>query len=237
MAQQTAPASAASGANWSYYGKLGPSHWAKLDPSYAACARGKQQSPIDIRGAKVDPSLKPIEFHYLTGPVTMVNTGHTVRVDVAPGSYIIAGGTRYDLVEFHFHDPAEDLLDGKDADLGIDLLHKSASGEIAVIAVRMNEGNTDGVLAALWPSLPRTVGATTKIDEPINPAGLLPADRGYYAFTGSLTVPPCTEGVHWFVMKHTRESSGDQLAAYAALYPQSARPLQPLHGRKIGASQ
>ena len=224
-------------ADWTYYGKRGPEHWSKLDPAYAACNKGKEQSPIDIRGAKPEVSLKPIEFHYLSGPVTLLNTGHTVRVDVAPGSYILANGVRYDLVEFHFHHPAEDAVNGKLADFSVNLLHKSASGELAVIEVRMNEGRTNGLLAALWPSLPRIAHATAKIDDAINPMGLLPGNRSYYGFLGSLTVPPCTEGVHWFVMQQETELSGDQLQAFSTLYVDNARRLQATHGRKIGSSQ
>ena len=224
------------GADWTYYGKRGPEHWSRLDPAYAACSKGREQSPVDIRGAKVDPALKPIEFHYLSGPVTVVNTGRTVRVDVTPGSYIVAGGVRYELTEFHFHHPAENAVNGKLADLSANLLHKSADGQTAIVEVRMNEGRTNGVLAALWPSLPRA-GATAKIGEAVNPMGLLPADRSFYSFPGSLTVPPCTEGVHWFVMQREVELSGDQLQAIATLYPDNARRLQPTHGRKVAMSQ
>ena len=136
-AQQPAP----TGAPWTYYGRKGPSSWGKLDPAYSACSKGKQQSPIDIRGAKRNPALPPIEFHYISGPVTLVNTGITVRVDVAPGGYMVFNGVRYDLVEFHFHHPAEDLVDGKLSDIQIDLVHKSADGKKALIGVRrLHEG-------------------------------------------------------------------------------------------------
>jgi len=238
-AQQTTPASTPvpTGAPWSYYGKTGPSSWGHLDPQYSACSKGKMQSPIDIRGAKVDPSLRPIEFHYLSGPLTLVNTGHTVRVNVVPGGYIVYGGVRYDLVEFHFHHPAEDLANGKLSDLQIDMVHKNAAGELAIIGVRVNEGVVNGSLAALWPSLPQTAGATSSIQDNFNPLGLLPSDRRYWSYVGSITVPPCTEGVHWISMQSATELSQDQWQAFAKLYPDSARQIQPMNKRKIGASQ
>jgi carbonic anhydrase len=233
----TLPAAAQSGAPWTYYGRKGPSSWGRLDPAYSACSKGKQQSPIDIRGAKRDPALKPIEFHYISGPVALVNTGVTVRVDVAPGGYIVFNGVRYDLVEFHFHHPAEDLVDGKLSDLQIDLVHKNAAGQKAIVAVRLNEGRVNGALAALWPTLPATPGATATIQDFFNPLGLLPLDRSYWSYMGSITVPPCTEGVQWIAMQNATELAQDQLQAFARLYPDNARPPQALHGRKIEASQ
>ncbi len=236
--QAPAPAPAPhTGAPWSYYGKKGPSNWGKLDPAYAACSKGNLQSPIDIRNAKIDPTLQPIEFHYLSGPVTMLNTGYTVRINVVPGSYILVGGARYDLVEFHFHHPAEDLVNGKLSDMVIDLVHKNSTGQLAIIAVRLNEGRVNGSLATLWPSLPQTTGATATIQDPFNPLGLLPSDRSYWSYMGSITVPPCTEGVHWLSMQNPTELSQDQLQAFARLYPDNARPIQATRGRKISASR
>ena len=236
-AAQQAAAPPPAGADWGYYGKKGPSGWHKLDPSYAACSNGKLQSPIDIRGAKVNKALQPIEFHYISGPVTMLNTGHTVRVNVTPGSYIVVGGARFDLVEFHFHHPAEDLVDGKLSDMVIDLVHKNAAGQLTIIAVRVNEGRVNGALAALWPSLPKTTGASTSIQDPFNPLGLLPTGRSYWSYLGSITVPPCTEPVHWLFMQTPTELAQDQLDAFSRLYPDNARPLQATRGRKIEASQ
>ena len=228
---------AQSGAPWTYYGRRGPSNWGKLDPAYSACSKGKEQSPIDIRGAKRNPGLQPIEFHYISGPVTLVDTGITVRVDVAPGGYIVFNGVRYDLVEFHFHHPAEDLVDGKLSDIQVDLVHKSADGKKAIIGVRLNEGRVNGALAALWPSLPANPGAKATIQDYFDPLGLLPVNRSYWSYAGSITVPPCTEGVQWLAMQNPTELAQDQLETFARIYPDNARPLQSPHGRKIEASQ
>jgi carbonic anhydrase len=222
---------------WSYEGKTGPFNWSHLDPAYKACSAGKEQSPIDISGAHLNKALQPIEFHYISGGMTLVNNGHTVQVTPPAGSYIVVNGTRYDLVQFHFNHPGEDAVKGKLPDMSLHLIHKSADGKFVGIAVRLNEGNGNAVLASLWQHLPKTAGATDKTTESMSPAGLLPTDRGYWTYTGSLTVPPCTEGVQWFVFRQQVELSRDQLRAFAALYKVNSRMLQAPHGRKIEASQ
>ncbi len=232
-------ASAQSTAHWEYEGKDGALRWGKLDPAYKACSAGREQSPIDIRGAHLNKALQPIEFHYIAGSVTEGNNGHTVQVDVHPGSYIVAGGVRYDLVQFHFHHPAEEAVKGKLTDLSIHLVHKSSDGKLAVVAVRLTEdpGAPNAVLAALWPHLPKTAGASEKVAEMVNPGGLLPADRGYWTYMGSLTTPPCTEGVRWFVLEQEMTLSRDQLRTFAGIFKMNSRPLQETHGRRIEANE
>jgi len=230
-------AAAQTTAHWDYEGKTGPLVWGKLDPAYKACSAGHEQSPIDIRGAHLNKALQPIEFHYIAGPVTLENNGHTIVVHVDPGSYIVAGGVRYDLVQFHFHHPSEEAVKGKLTDMVIHLVHKSADGKLAVIAVRLNEdiGNPNAILATLWPHLPKTAGATEKVADMVSPGGLLPADRGYWTYMGSLTTPPCTEGVRWFVFEQELTLSRDQLRTIAAIFRMNSRPLQDTHGRRIEA--
>jgi len=227
-------------APWDYEGKRGALTWGKLDPAYKACSEGHEQSPIDIRGAHLNKALQPIEFHYISGPVTLENNGKNVIVHVDPGSYIVAGGVRYDLVQFHFHHPAEEAVRGKITDLDVHLLHKSADGKQAVVAIRLSEDRTtppNAVLAQLWPHLPATAGATQKVTDFVNPGGLLPPDRGYWTYMGSLTIPPCTEGVRWFIFEQELTLSRDQLRAFAALFKVNSRPLQDLHGRRIEANE
>jgi carbonic anhydrase len=225
------------GPRWGYDGKTGPFNWSKLDPAYKACNSGKDQSPIDIRGAHLDKALQPVEFHYPAGPMTLKNTGHTVEVTPPAGSYIVVGGTRYDLVQFHFHHPGEEPVKGKLADMSLHLVHKSADGKLLVIAVRLNEGNPNAVLAALWAHLPKATGATDTVTESMSPAGLLPSDRAYWTYEGSLTAPPCTEGVRWIVYKQEVDLSRDQLRSFGFLYKVNSRMVQADHGRKIEASQ
>jgi carbonic anhydrase len=231
-AQTTAP--------WDYEGKRGALEWGKLDPAYKACSQGHEQSPVDIRTARLNKKLQPIEFHYMGGPVTLENNGHTVIVHVDPGSYIIAGGVRYELVQFHFHHPGEEAVKGKITDMNIHLVHKSADGKLAVVAIRLAEDRTtppNAVLATLWQHLPTKAGTSEKIADMVNPGGLLPADRGYWTYTGSLTAPPCTEGVRWFIFEQEMTLSRDQLRAFATLFKVNSRALQDLHGRRVEADE
>jgi carbonic anhydrase len=232
-------AAAQSSAHWSYDGKTGPIVWSKLDPSYQACNKGHEQSPIDLRGAHLNKALEPIEFHYISGGVTVVNTGHAIQVNVHPGSYIVAGGVRYDLVQFHFHTPSEEAIHGKFADMSLHLVHKSADGKLAVVAVRFLQDRDipNALLATLTGNLPKAEGKEVTITEMINPGGFLPADRVYYTYTGSLTAPPCTEGVRWFIFAQEMPMSRGQFRALGSLFRMNARPLQEAHGRRIEVSQ
>jgi carbonic anhydrase len=225
--------------HWDYVGKNGPLNWGKMDPAWKTCAMGHEQSPVDIRNAKLDKALKPIEFHYVSGPVTLENTHNTVLVHVDKGSYIVVDGVRYDLQQFHFHHPSEEAVKGKFSDMVVHLVHRSADGKIAVVAVRygLERGEPNAQLSTLFASLPKAVGQTAKVSDLVDPGGLLPPDRAYWTYTGSLTTPPCTEGVKWMIFEQEMSMSRDQLRAYAAVYPMDSRPLQDLHKRKIEASQ
>ena len=231
---------AAQTAHWDYYGKTGPLGWGHLDPAYRLCSEGKEQSPIDIRGAKLDKALQPIEFHYMSASVEVENTGNGVVVHVKPGSYIVAGGVRFDLQEFDFHHPGEEAVNGRLTDISIHLTHKSADGKLAVVAVRLSEtmGDPNATLATLWQHLPTEAGKTEQVTDLINPGGLLPGDRGYWTYMGSLTTPPCTEGVRWFVLEQPVSISRSQLRAFEVLgYKINSRPVQERNGRKIEANE
>jgi carbonic anhydrase len=226
-------------APWDYEGKRGALVWGKLDPAYKVCSQGHQQAPLEIRGARLDKALQPIEFHYIAGPITLEHNGHTIVAHVDPGSYIVAGGVRYDLVQFDFHHPGEEPVKGKLTDMDVQLLHKSADGQLAVVVVRLAQeiGSPNAVLATLWPHLPTKAGQTEKVTEMVSAGGLLPADRGYWTYAGSLSTPPCTEGVRWFVFEQELSVSRDQLRAFAAMFKVNSRPVQDPHGRRIAANE
>jgi carbonic anhydrase len=238
-AMSVAQAAAQTSTPWDYEGKRGALAWGKLDPAYRACSQGREQSPLDIRGARLNKALQPIEFHYIAGAVTLKNNGHAIEGRMGAGSYIVAGGVRYNLVGFDFHHPSETTVRGKFADMEIHIYHASADGKMAVVAVRLVEdaGNPNAVLAALWPHLPATPGASEKVPEEVNLGGLLPADRGYWTYMGSLTTPPCTEGVRWFVFEQEMSLSRGQLRAFAAIFKVNTRPIQDPHGRRIEANE
>ena len=240
-AQSTAPLSTTpqSSTPWSYYGKTGSLLWGKLDPSFQACSKGQQQSPMDIRGARLNKALPPIEFHYVSGPTTLVNDGHTVQVQVNPISYIVVDGTHYTLLGYEFHHPSEHTIKGKLSDMEVDLIHRSDDGKFAILGVFLSEtmGAPNATLASLWQHLPTTAGKSDKDPDKVSTAGLLPADRGYWTYTGSQLTPPCTEGVKWFVFENEVSISRDQYRAFADMFKMNTRPLQDPHGRKIEANE
>lgn len=235
---QAAPADPQVTAPWSYMGQTGPLRWHKLDPAYKACGSGHQQSPIDIRGAHLNTGLQPIQFHYIAAPVTVENTGNLIVVHVHPGSYILVDGVRYDLDHFEFHHPSEHAVKGKLTDMDVELLHKSADGKMAAIAVRftLDRGEPNAMLANLIDHLP-AAGKSEQVSTFINPGGFLPADRGYWTYNGSLTVPPCTEGVRWFVMEQDLSISRTQLRSFLSLFRMNSRPIQDKNGRTIEANE
>jgi len=225
-------------AHWNYEkGHEGPGHWAELSPEYAACAPGKHghESPIDIRGAK-KADLPAIQVAYRAGAFTVVNNGHTIQVNVSPGSTITVGEHKYELQQFRFHAPSEEAISGKHAALVAHLVHKDADGKLAVVAVLYDVGPAHAALGRVFAAMPHKVGAEARLGQDLDPATLLPANLGYYTLEGSLTTPPCSEGVRWFVLQRKGTLSKEQLQAFRKLYPHNARPLQPLNGRIVEAS-
>jgi carbonic anhydrase len=231
------PASAepAHGAHWDYAGSGGPEAWARIEPQFAKCASGVRQSPIDIRdGIKVE--LDPVLFDYRPSAFRVVDNGHTVQVNVAPGNMIEVMGRRYELQQFHFHRPSEERIDGKPFDMVAHLVHKDGEGRLAVVAVLLERGSAQAVVQSVWNNLPLEKGDEVNARGTLNVADLLPPTRGYYTYMGSLTTPPCSEGVLWMVMKSPVPISADQLAIFARLYPMNARPIQSASGRLIKES-
>jgi carbonic anhydrase len=223
-------------APWSYEAPTGPAQWGDLNPAYAACKAGTSQSPLDIKES-APAELAPIKFDYKLSPLRIVNTGYTVQVNYEPGSSITVNGSVYDLVQFHFHHPSETAIDGQKADLELHLVHRNAEGRLVVVAVLLKSGSENYPLHVLWSYLPNDVGKEAEHKKvQLNAADFLPNDRNYYKFSGSLTIPPCTEGVEWYVMQKPVEISPVQIAAFAKFFPNNARPLQGANGRGIEAS-
>ena len=229
---------AAKPARWGYTGDVGPQHWAELAPENKLCAVGTRQSPIDIReGLAVD--LEPIAFDSRPGSFSVLDTGRTIQVDVAPGSGLTVMGRRYELVELHFHRPSEERINGKQFDMVAHLMHRDAQGRLAVVAVLLERGRDDQphpVIQTVWGNLPLEKGEALPAQVPLDLSQLLPADRGYFTYMGSLTTPPCSEGVLWMVMRQPVALAGQQLDVFASLYPMNARPLQAGSGRIIKES-
>lgn len=217
--------------HWSYEGMGGPENWGKLDPKNSLCSSGTRQSPIDIRdGIKVD--LEPIRFDYRPAPFRIVDNGHTVQVSLDAGSLTVTGKT-YQFVQFHFHKPSEERIDGRSFDMVAHLVHKSDDGQLAVVAVLLERGDENSFIQTLWNNLPLERNQEVRVGSSLDLNSLLPAKRTYYTYMGSLTTPPCSEGVLWLVMKQPAAISSDQISIFNRLYPRNARPVQSLAGRLI----
>ena len=222
-------------AAWSYGGTSGPQAWGRLKPEYSACAVGRRQSPIDIRdGIALD--LDPLHFDYQPGSFSITDTGHTVQVKVAPGNAIELGGRRYALQQFHFHRPSEERINGRQFEMDVHLVHQDAEGRLAVVALLLERGAAQPLLQTLWKHLPLEKQQEVAVPAAIDLNQLLPADRRYYAYMGSLTTPPCSEGVQWLVMQQPLTLSAPQIDAFSRLYPMNARPMQRAAGRLIKQS-
>lgn len=224
---------------WSYTGANGPEHWGDLDPEYAAC-NGKEQSPIDIQSAE-KAELPALRFVDKGGPLRIINNGYTaVRVNypAGNGNFLIVGDERYELTQFHFHHPSEEQIHGKAYDMVIHLMYGGKDGRVAGVAVLVKAGSANSTVQQLWKYMPKTAGKEHEIPGiEVNPAGLLPNNTAYYTYNGSLTAPPCTEGVTWFVLKTPMSVSAQQIDAFAKLYPHDVRPVQELNGRLVRASR
>jgi carbonic anhydrase len=217
--------------HWTYDGKTGPASWGVLDPAWNLCADGKEQSPIDIEPHA--STATPIAFHYKPTAATVVDNGHTLQVNLAAGSSIEIDGRVFELLQFHFHTPSEHTIAGEHYPLEVHLVHQGPTGKLAVIGVLYDIGAESRPLAGLWPPLSRKVGVADKLPRPFDPTVLLPETRTVFRYGGSLTTPPCTEGVLWNVMRRTLSDGRRHLEQFGEHFSHNARDLQPRNDRKV----
>ena len=217
--------------HWGYMGKESPYNWGDLDPAYEACKMGQTQSPVNLDGG-LDIDLPEIVLSYNPVPLSVVNNGHTVQQNYKPGSLMSVGGKKeYELMQVHFHTPSEHLIRGMAAPMEAHFVHKAKDGTIAVLGVMMRIGRENESLQKVWSVIPPAGETSENKDVGINARNLLPANLDYYRYDGSLTTPPCTEGVKWYVLQTPIEISEDQFRAFRKLFPVNARPVQPLNQR------
>ena len=222
------------GNHWSYEGETGPANWGK-NPLWSQCATGNRQSPIDLRdGMKVD--LEQIVFDYKPSAFNVTDNGHTIQVNVGGGNYISVQGRSYELLQFHFHRPSEERINGKGFEMVVHMVHKDADGKLAVVAVLLERGKAQNMIQTVWNNLPLEKHDTVAPSIVLDPAEVLPGKRDYFTYMGSLTTPPCSEGVLWMVMKEPVQASPAQMALFARLYPLNARPIQANSGRIVKES-
>ena len=219
--------------HWTYEGEEGPEHWGEINPDYAVCGTGKSQSPIDVESATGD-DLTNISFHYQPSEVNILNNGHTVQVNYDSGSYIELDGARYDVAQFHYHAPSEHAVDGKLFAAELHIVHKNADGGLAVVGILLDEGAQNDALQPFIENLPAEESEAADVGVKINAADLLPVVQTTYRYSGSLTTPPCSEGVNWLLMTTPVEISTEQLTALESLFDHgNNRPVQPLNDRPL----
>jgi carbonic anhydrase len=220
--------------HWSYEGETGPDRWGALSSEFALCSTGQAQSPVDLpvtNAAQLD--LPDVAFRYQAAVDTVVNNGHTIQVIVPSGSSIEIAGTTYDLLQLHFHAQSEHTLDGAPTPAELHLVHRSAAGGLAVVGVMLVEGAAAPAYDAILDRMPPEEGGRLPTREAVDPTDLLPEDRRTFRYDGSLTTPPCSEGVKWNVIRATQSLSGSQLGKYRALYDGNRRPPMPLNVRGV----
>jgi carbonic anhydrase len=223
------------GTVWSYEGETGPANWSKINVDWGRCGVGNRQSPIDLRdGIKVN--LEQIGFDYHPSSFSEVNNGHTISVAVGNGNFITVGNQTYELQEFHFHRPSEERVNGKGTEMVIHMVHRSVEGKVAIVAVLLERGAPHPLMQTIWDNLPLEKFDTVAPSIVIDPIDALPERREYFTYMGSLTEPPCTEGVLWIVFKQPRQASPAQMALFSRLYPLNARPVQAAMGRMVKES-
>ncbi len=223
-------------AHWGYTGHGNPSEWGELSEKYKMCSDGKNQSPINISVTdSKDTDLKDIAFSYTTKSNSVINNGHTVQVNIDAGSTIMIDGIAFELKQFHFHSPSENQIDGKNFPLEAHFVHLDKEGNIAVVALMFEEGKANAALEKVWSKLPLKAEEKTTLSlsaDDVN--ALLPDTKEYYRFSGSLTTPPCSEGVRWFVMKKPVTISKEQVEKFThTMHHANNRPIQKMNARKV----
>jgi carbonic anhydrase len=225
--------------HWSYVGETGPQAWSQLNKDFNVCAIGKRQSPINIEASTtLQGPAEPLQFNYQPSSGTVVNNGHTIQVDLTGDNEITVRNSRYKLMQFHFHTPSEERVNGQGFAMVAHLVHKNADGQLAVVAVLLEPGAANSLIHQVWTYMPLDSGDRVSVPSGlIDMNALLPKDQRYYQFMGSLTTPPCTEGVLWMVMKQPTLMSREQIKLFTQIFPNNARPVQAVNGRSVRDAQ
>ena len=218
--------------HWSYAGAEGPESWAQLDPSFATCGSGQRQSPIDVSNPQPE-DLANIAFHYQSSALNILNNGHTVQVNYDPGSYMELDGVRYDVLQFHYHAPSEHAIDGRLFPAELHIVHRNTGGGLAVVGLLITEGAENPALAPFVDNLPEQEADARNAGITVNASDFLPSEQTTVRYNGSLTTPPCSEGVQWLLLARPVELSAGQLQKLRSLFGHNNRPLQPLNGRTL----
>ena len=224
---------------WLYEGAAGPQAWGQLRPAFNVCAIGKRQSPIHIEeSATLQGPAEPLVFNYQPSNGTVVNNGHTIQVDLIGDNSVTVRDSTFKLLQFHFHHPSEERVNDKGFSMVAHLVHKNPEGQLAVVAILLDPGAANALIDKVWTHMPLDAGDRVRVPSGlINMNELLPKDQRYYQFMGSLTTPPCSEGVLWMVLKQPTTVSPSQIKLFSQLFPHNARPVQAVNGRAVRNAQ
>ena len=220
-------------AHWDYLGVEGPEHWGMLTNDYMTCETGHRQSPINITMTHHGDHQQKLVFHYQTSVLHELNNGHTIQVSHVSGCRVDLNERAYKLRQFHFHAPSEHHIEGKAFPMEMHLVHQDERGHVLVLAVMLEADTPRPVLAKLWDWVPDQVGQEVPIPLELSIADILPTNTHHYTYSGSLTTPPCTEGVKWIVLKEPIHIAQQDVDRFVDIIGQNARPIQPLEGRHI----
>jgi len=232
--------------HWSYEGETGPTNWGTLSAKWPPCSEGKSQSPINIdQTMKADLSglratFKPAQLKIIhhTHIADAINNGHTIQVNYTEGDELSIGEEQFQLLQYHFHSPSEHTVDGKHYPMEMHMVHKSTAGNLAVVGVFIEEGQHNAAFDPIWSNLPQSQGTENHFENvTVDVNSLLPASTTTYRYDGSLTTPPCSEGVTWIIMTTPIQLSIEQISAFRNIIKSNNRPVQPLNGRAVVTDQ
>ena len=219
--------------HWAYMGIEGPEHWGMLTEEYMTCETGDRQSPIDISMAKHGQHHSTLVFRYHPSQVHELNNGHTIQVSHVSGCEADLNDRTFKLRQFHFHAPSEHHIEDQAFPMEMHLVHQDNKGHVLVIAVMMKTDASNQVLGKLWDWLPQQMGKEISLPLELSIADILPTNTHHYSYSGSLTTPPCTEGVQWIILKEPMHIAEEDVKRFVQIIGYNARPIQPLRNRQI----
>lgn len=219
--------------HWGYEGQEAPTNWGNLSPEFSTCGNGKNQSPINIEHVQKTHQSK-LKLNFKSGKQEIINNGHTIQVNVSEGNTLELDNDVFTLQQFHFHSPSENEIKGKHFPMEVHFVYKDKDGAITVMALMFEQGKPNQQLEQAWQQMPTEVGKIDTLNNPVDIKALLPKKLDFYRFSGSLTTPPCTEGVRWIVLEHETNASNEQIQKFhSIMHHDNNRPVQPLNGRII----
>ncbi len=224
-------------AHWTYEGEKGPEHWGDLNPDFAACTNGKEQSPINIETSRVieDEKITDLVINYKPTEFSLTNNGHTIQGNALTNdNSFIVDNKEYKLAQFHFHTPSEHQFNGKNFDMELHFVNQNTNNQFAVLGLMIKEGASNPYLEKAWNVIPpEEITEAVKLTEPIDLMSLLPKDKDSFRYNGSLTTPPCSEAVKWIVLEEPIEMSKEQIDKFRNIFPDNHRPIQSLNEREV----